>query len=70
MKIYTQDKIIKNKLELLKLAKKLDNLSRACKIKEIIRKKPNLKNRVPIEKAVVKYAKEYPAHAQIRYSNE
>jgi len=41
-------------------------------LKEISRKRPNLKNRVPIEieEAVVKYAIEYPAHGQIRCSNE
>ena len=32
MNLYTQDKIIKNKLGLLKLAQELGNVSRACKI--------------------------------------
>ena len=41
-------------------------------LKEINRRKPNLKNRVPleIEEAVVNYAIEYSAHGQIRCSNE
>jgi transposase InsO family protein len=36
------------------------------------RKKPNLKNRVDpqVESAVVKYAVDYPAHGQVRVSNE
>jgi molybdenum-dependent DNA-binding transcriptional regulator ModE len=32
MNLHTQDKIIKNKLGLLKLAEELGNISRACKI--------------------------------------
>jgi molybdenum-dependent DNA-binding transcriptional regulator ModE len=32
MNLHTQDKIIKNKLRLLKLAEELGNISRACKI--------------------------------------
>jgi len=32
MNLHTQDKIIKNKLGLLKLAEELGNVSRACKI--------------------------------------
>ena len=41
-------------------------------LKEISRRKPNLKNRVPleIEEAVGNYAIEYSAHGQIRCSNE
>ena len=95
MNFRTKDKVIKNKLGLLKLAKELGNISRACKIfgysrdsfyrfkklyeekgeeglREVSRRKPNLKNRVPIEieKEVVKYAIEYPAHGQVRCSNE
>lgn len=41
-------------------------------LKDISRKQPNLKNRVPaeIEEAVVKFAIEYPAYGQVRVSNE
>ena len=95
MNFSTKDKVIKNKLGLLNLAKELGNVSRACKIfgysrnsfyrfkklyeeqgeeglREVSRRKPNLKNRVPIEieKKVIKYAIEYPAHGQVRCSNE
>jgi transposase InsO family protein len=91
----TQDKIIKNKLGLLKLARTLGNVSDACKVmgysrdsyyrfkdlyekggevalREINRKKPNHKNRIDpeIERTVVEYAIEYPAHGQLRASNE
>ena len=90
-----EQKIIKNKLELLNLAKTLGNVSEACKVmgysrdsfyrfkelydeggdealKEITRKKANLKNRIDpvIEEAVLTMSFEYPAFGQVRICNE
>lgn len=41
-------------------------------LKELSRRKPNLKNRLPehVEAAIVSYAIEYPTHGQVRCSNE
>jgi transposase InsO family protein len=90
-----EQKLIKNKVGLIALAKDLSNVSRACKVlgfsrdtfyrwkdayneggeeglKELTRRKPNLKNRVPeaTERAVLEMAIEQPAWGQVRVSNE
>ena len=91
----TEEKVIKNKLGLLKLAETLGSVSMACKhfgysrdsyyrfkdlyekggekaLQDLNRKKPNLKNRSnpEIEKIIVEYGIEFPAHGQNRVANE
>ena len=91
----TNEKLIRNKVGLIELAKHLGNVSDACKVmgysrdtfyrwkdayesggeealQELTRRKPNRKNRIPesIESAVLDYSERYPAHGQVRISNE
>jgi len=91
----TNDKLIRNKVGLIELAKHLGNVSDACKVmgysrdtfyrwkeayesggedalQELTRRKANRKNRIPeaIESAVLCYSEKYPAHGQVRISNE
>lgn len=93
--LYSNERIIKHKLGLLKLAEELGNVSKACQVMglsrdtfyryknaveeggveallEKDRRHPNLKNRVDesIESAVVQHAMDFPAHGQVRTSNE
>ena len=91
----TNEKLIKNKLGLIELAKHLGNVSDACRVmgysrdtfyrwkeayeeggeealEELTRRKANRKNRISesIEQAVLEYSEKYPAHGQVRVSNE
>jgi transposase InsO family protein len=90
-----EQKIVKHRVGILKLAHTLGNVAEACRVmgvsrdtfyryqkqyeiggeealRDLTRRKPNLKNRIPedVEQAVIEFAIEKPAHGQVRVSNE